>query len=71
MDPRTFAHTLAFDDAPFARSHRGHVLVVGTAFAHLRLEGVLSTRVLRDGEDATAALAAAVVRSKFGAAADA
>jgi endonuclease V-like protein UPF0215 family len=70
MDPRTIAHTLAFDDAPFARAHRGPVLVVGTAFAHLRLEGVLALRVLRDGTDATAAIAAAVVRSKFGAATD-
>src|SRR5262249_1430346 len=71
VDPRTLAHTLAFDDAPFARSHRGPVLVVGTAFAHLRLEGVLALRVLRNGEDATAALAAAIARSKFGPSADA
>jgi endonuclease V-like protein UPF0215 family len=70
VDPRTLAHTLAFDDAPFARGHRGQVLVVGTAYAHLRLEGVLGLRVLRDGEDATAALATAIARSKFGAAAD-
>src|SRR5436190_15671951 len=65
MDPRTLSHTLAFDDAPFARGERGPVLVVGTAFAHLRLEGVLSLRVLRDGTDSTAALAAAIARSKF------
>lgn len=65
MDPRTLSHTLAFDDAPFARGDRGPVLVVGTAFAHLRLEGVLSLRVLRDGTDATTALAAAIARSKF------
>jgi endonuclease V-like protein UPF0215 family len=70
MDPRTLAHTLAFDDAPFARSHRGQVLVVGTAYAHLRMEGVLALHVLRDGDDATAAVAAAVARSKFGPSAD-
>src|SRR5512143_1844232 len=69
MDPRTLSHTLAFDDAPFPRAHRGRVLVVGTAFAHLRLEGVIATTVERDGSDATAALAATVVRSKFGGAA--
>ena len=66
MDPRTLSHTLGFDDAPFARGDRGPVLVIGTAYAHLRLEGVLSTRVARDGSDATAALATAVSRSKFG-----
>jgi endonuclease V-like protein UPF0215 family len=65
MDPRTLSHTLAFDDAPFARAERGPVLVVGTAFAHLRLEGVLSLRVARDGSDATASLGAAIARSKF------
>jgi len=65
VDPRTLSHTLAFDDAPFARSHRGPVLVVGTAFAHLRLEGVLSLRVLRDGSDATASLGRAIAASKF------
>jgi uncharacterized protein len=65
VDPRTLSHTLAFDDAPFARGDRGRVLVVGTAFAHLRLEGVLSTTVERDGSDATARLAAAASGSKF------
>ena len=65
MDPRTLSHTLAFDDAPFPRGERGRVLVVGTAYAGLRLEGVLSLQVLRDGSDATVALAAAVARSKF------
>jgi len=67
MDPRTLSHTLGFDDAPFARSHRGQVLVVGTAFAHLRLEGVLSLSVERDGNDATAALARTIAASKFAA----
>jgi endonuclease V-like protein UPF0215 family len=71
MDPRTLSHTLAFDDAPFPRAHRGAVLVVGTAFAHLRLEGVLSLAVRRDGSDSTAAIAAAIARSKFGASAKA
>jgi hypothetical protein len=66
VDPRTLSHTLAFDDAPFARAHRGPVLVVGTAFAHLRLEGVVSLHVERDGSDATAALGATIVASKFG-----
>jgi len=65
MDPRTLSHTLAFDDAPFARSHRGAVQVVGTAFAHLRLEGVLSLWVERDGDDATAGLAGTIAGCKF------
>ena len=65
VDPRTLSHTIGFDDAPFPRAHRGSVLVVGTVFANLRLEGVLSCAVRRDGDDATDALAAAVAGSKF------
>lgn len=56
---------MAFDDAPFARDHRGDVLVVGTAYAGLRLEGVLSTRVRRDGANAARAVAARVRGSRF------
>jgi uncharacterized protein len=65
MDPRTLSHVLAFDDAPFAREHRGDVLLVGVAFAHLRLEGVISGRVRRDGRNATQALATLATKCKF------
>jgi endonuclease V-like protein UPF0215 family len=59
------AHVIGIDDAPFAREHRGDVLVVATAFSHLRLEGVLSTRVRRDGRNATQALALMITSSRF------
>jgi endonuclease V-like protein UPF0215 family len=59
------SHVIAVDDAPFAREHRGDVLVVGAVFAGLRLEGVLSTRVRRDGRNSTDALAAMVGGSRF------
>jgi len=60
-----FSHVIAFDDAPFPRAHRGDVLVVGTAYAGLRLEGVLSTRVRRDGANAARAIAERVRGSRF------
>jgi endonuclease V-like protein UPF0215 family len=41
--------------------------VVCTAFAGLRLEGVLSTRVRRDGADATRAIAACIAGSRYAA----
>ena len=41
------------------------MLVVATAFAGLRLEGVLSTRVRRDGADATRAVAACIEGSRY------
>jgi endonuclease V-like protein UPF0215 family len=65
MSAERYSHVIGLDDAPFARDHRGDVLVVGTAFAGLRLEGVLSTRVRRDGANATSAVAALIEGSRF------
>lgn len=62
---RTLSHVVGFDDAPFERDHRGDVLVVGAVFAGTRLDGVLSTRVRRDGANATARLADCLERSRF------
>lgn len=67
MTERSLSHAIAFDDAPFARTQRGRVLVVGVAFAGTRLEGVLSTHVRRDGADSTRALAERVRTSRFAA----
>lgn len=61
------SHVVGFDDAPFARTHRGDVLVVGAVFAGPRLEGVLSGRVRRDGVNATRVLAELVAGSRFAA----
>jgi endonuclease V-like protein UPF0215 family len=62
---RRFTHVIGFDDAPFERSHRGNVLVVGAIYAGRRLEGVLSGKVRRDGANAARALAALVRGSRF------
>jgi endonuclease V-like protein UPF0215 family len=67
MPSDRYAHVIAFDDAPFQRTARGRILVVATAWSGLRLEGVLSTRVRRDGADATRALAERVKTSRFAA----
>ncbi|WP_437727840.1 DUF99 family protein [Sorangium sp. So ce861] len=67
MPPRVarLSHVIGVDDAPFARDHRGDVPVVGAVFAGLRLEGVLSTRVRRDGRNATPAIDAMIRGSRF------
>ena len=65
MTSRMPSHVAGFDDAPFERSRRGDVLVVGAVFAGTRLEGVLSTRVRRDGANATTRLADCLERSRF------
>jgi endonuclease V-like protein UPF0215 family len=59
------SHVIGFDDAPFARSHRGNVRIVGTVYAGERLEGVLSGFVRRDGRNATSELIRLVSASRF------
>lgn len=62
---RPLSHVVGFDDSPFARQHRGDVLVVGAVFAGDRLDGVISTKVRRDGANATARLAECLTASRF------
>ncbi|MGC3875298.1 DUF99 family protein [Halomonas sp. GXIMD04776] len=66
-DSRTtpFSHIVGFDDCPFARDHRGDVCIVGAIYAGLRLEGVVSGKVRRDGVDSTSELIRLVGASKF------
>ena len=65
MRPERLSHVVGFDDAPFARSHRGNVAVVGTVFAGTRLDGVLIGQVRRDGANAARTLIGMIRRSKF------
>ncbi len=65
MHSRKFSNMVGFDDAPFDRRFRGPVTVVGAVFADLRLDGVLTGVIEKDGSDATGKLAALVLESKF------
>jgi endonuclease V-like protein UPF0215 family len=60
-----FSHVLGIDDAPFPPTHRGDVPIVGTAFSGLRLEGILRSKVRRDGADSTRAIASMIASSRF------
>ncbi len=62
---RRYAHAIAFDDAPFARTHRGDVPLVGVVFAGARLDGVLRGRVRRDGTNAARVMAEMIASSRF------
>lgn len=62
---RRLSNTIGFDDAPFARDHRGPVPIVGAVFADRRLDGVLIGAVEKDGADAAEALIGLVERSRF------
>ncbi|MDJ0721403.1 MAG: DUF99 family protein [Desulfobacterales bacterium] len=65
MPPRRFSNVVAFDDGPFPRQHAGRVAVVGTVYADLRLDGVLTGSVEKDGTDAADELARLVLQSRF------
>lgn len=59
------SHVLAVDDAPFDRAHRGDVPIVGCVYAGTALEGVLVSKVRRDGRNATEAIARMATGSRF------
>jgi endonuclease V-like protein UPF0215 family len=58
-------NVIGFDDAPFARDHRGDVLLVGVVCSRTRLDGVVSGRVRRDGANATAEMIRVIRASQF------
>ncbi|MCI0401073.1 MAG: DUF99 family protein [Gammaproteobacteria bacterium] len=65
MNQQTISHVVGFDDAPFPPNHRGDVRVVGAVYSGVRLEGVLSGKVRRDGVNATRMLIELVAQSRF------
>src|SRR5262245_55427070 len=58
-------NVVGFDDAPFKHEHRGDVTVIGAVCSRTRLDGVLASRVRRDGANATARMVELVERSPF------
>lgn len=64
---KRFSNVVGFDDAPFARDYAGRVAVVGAVYADLRLDGVLTGEVQKDGADAADVLGALILGSQFAA----
>jgi endonuclease V-like protein UPF0215 family len=62
---RRFSNLLGVDDAPFAREHRGDVAIVGTVCTRGRLDGVLTSKIRRDGVDSARRIAAMLGGSAF------
>ncbi|MEZ4220912.1 MAG: DUF99 family protein [Polyangiaceae bacterium] len=54
---RRISNVLGVDDAPFPRSFRGDVPILGAVCTRTRLDGVLVSRVRRDGRNATVRIA--------------
>ncbi|MBI5158780.1 DUF99 family protein [Candidatus Micrarchaeota archaeon] len=59
------ARILGIDDSPFDKQSSERVLTVGVVWRAGIVEGVLSTRVERDGSDSTEKLIELVERSRF------
>jgi endonuclease V-like protein UPF0215 family len=58
-------NVIGFDDGPFAREHRGRVVLVGAVCSGTRLDGVVSGHVQRDGTDATRRMIELIRGSQF------
>ena len=58
-------NVIGFDDGPFAREHRGRIMLVGAVCSGTRLDGVVSGHVQRDGVDATQRMIALIRASQF------
>jgi endonuclease V-like protein UPF0215 family len=58
-------NVIGFDDGPFAREHRGRIVLVGAVCSGTRLDGLVSGHVQRDGTDATRRMIALIRASQF------
>src|SRR3954468_1834327 len=59
-------NVIGFDDGPFPREHRGDVLLVGVVCSGTRIDGIISSRIRRDGANATRVMVETVRASQFG-----
>jgi endonuclease V-like protein UPF0215 family len=59
-------NVIGFDDGPFAREHRGDVLLVGVVCSGTRIDGILGGKIRRDGANATRVMIDLVRASQFG-----
>ncbi len=62
---REVVSVVGFDDSPFPRSHRGNVQIIGAVYTGLRLDGIISGSIRKDGVNATDKIALLIERSKF------
>jgi len=58
-------HAIGLDDGPFGPERRGNVELIGAVCSGTRLDGVLHTRVRRDGANATDRIAELIETSRF------
>ncbi|MBI4399559.1 DUF99 family protein, partial [Candidatus Micrarchaeota archaeon] len=61
---KTGIRVIGIDDSPFAKKDT-EVLIVGVIYRKSLVEGVLSTRIERDGNDSTGKILNMIKRSRF------
>jgi endonuclease V-like protein UPF0215 family len=62
---RRISNTIGIDDAPFERAHRGDVGIVGAVFTRTRLDGMVRSKVRRDGRNAAQQIGSMIEDSPF------
>lgn len=62
---RNFGQVVGIDDVPFRREHRGNVKILAAVYSGDCLDGVLSSRVRRDGANATTRIMEMIAGSRF------
>lgn len=63
---RPLANVVGFDDGPFDKTVAGGpVPLLGLVYARHRLDGALTTQTVRDGDQATEAIARVIEESRF------
>ena len=65
MINKTLSHVIGIDDAPFSGHSSTNVMIVGAVFAANRLDGVLSSKVRKDGTNSTDKIIQMVKSSRF------
>lgn len=58
-------NVVGFDDGPFEREHRGDVPLVGVVCARTRVDGLLVSKIRRDGANATRVMIEMIEGSQF------
>jgi endonuclease V-like protein UPF0215 family len=58
-------NVIGFDDAPFERTHRGDVPLVGIVCSRTRIDGILVDAIRRDGANSTTTMAKMIRGSQF------
>lgn len=58
-------NVIGFDDAPFEREHKGDVPLVGVVCSRTRIDGILVSKIRRDGANATRTMIEMIETSQF------